>query len=359
MPEIQTPKAKIIMTDKQIQKSGNESVNVQANNIVFQSGLSYSDVKEIAIDVYEKNFYRLSGIAADTARERAELITEKFLTTLQDKNPDGFAIAQDPDFQYALFTVQKEYAKTGDKDIGELLVDLLVERTKEEKRSLRQIAMNEALVIVPKLTNEQLSALTIVFTLKNTIFKINNLEKLNNYIETRIAPFVQTITDDDTYYQHIVYTGCASISIGSISLERIFLTNYAGMFCKGFSAEELLSVNPDANVNAILTHCLHNGELIQIAGLNDSAINTLALNRNISADMLNKLLELQHKATMNDKEVRDYLEKSNPCMAALFKYWSSTPLENMTLTSVGIAIGHANMRRITGDSSDLSIWIKT
>jgi hypothetical protein len=29
----------------------------------------------------------------------------------------------------------------------------------------------------------------------------------------------------------------------------------------------------------------------------------------------------------------------------------------MTLTSVGIAIAHANLKRETGDNFDLSIWI--
>lgn len=35
-----------------------------------------------------------------------------------------------------------------------------------------------------------------------------------------------------------------------------------------------------------------------------------------------------------------------------------SPLQNMALTSVGIAVAAANLRRKTGISIDLGIWIK-
>ena len=38
------------MSDKQVQKSGDESVNIQAKSVSIQTGLTYSDLKEIALD---------------------------------------------------------------------------------------------------------------------------------------------------------------------------------------------------------------------------------------------------------------------------------------------------------------------
>src|SRR5690625_3839510 len=105
---------------KKTQKSGDKSTNIQAEEININQGLSYSEVKEVALDVFKSNFYELSGIAKETARERAETITEEFLQKLNDENPSGFKKADDPDFQHALFTVQKEYARTGDEQLGDL-----------------------------------------------------------------------------------------------------------------------------------------------------------------------------------------------------------------------------------------------
>ncbi len=73
----------------------------------------------------------------------------------------GLENAENPDFQRALFTVQKEYALTGDDELGDLLVDLLIDRTKQDNRSLLQIVLNESLSVVPKLTNDQLAALSV------------------------------------------------------------------------------------------------------------------------------------------------------------------------------------------------------
>ena len=46
-----------------------------------------------------------------------------------------------------------------------------------------------------------------------------------------------------------------------------------------------------------------------------------------------------------------------PYMSGVFETWSESAMKNLTLTSVGIAIGHANIKRLVGEFSNLSIWI--
>ena len=135
-----TPSAKTMLKD-QNQQVSDSGTAIQAGGSVtlINTGLSYSDVREVALDVFRANFFELSGIAKDTARARAEQVTEEFLSKLEKENPNGLGKANDPDFQYALFTVQREYARTGDKDLGDLLVDLLVDRSKQEQLSLIHI----------------------------------------------------------------------------------------------------------------------------------------------------------------------------------------------------------------------------
>jgi hypothetical protein len=60
---------------------------------------------------------------------------------------------------------------------------------------------------------------------------------------------------------------------------------------------------------------------------------------------------------MSDEEIKADLITRNEKMAKLFTVWDSTPMKHMTLTSVGIAIGHAFTRSKTGDSGNLAIWI--
>jgi hypothetical protein len=60
---------------------------------------------------------------------------------------------------------------------------------------------------------------------------------------------------------------------------------------------------------------------------------------------------------MNAPEVKDLLIKTNPCMEKVFETWNKSRFKNFEVSSVGIAISHANYRRRTGRTLDLSIWI--
>lgn len=60
---------------------------------------------------------------------------------------------------------------------------------------------------------------------------------------------------------------------------------------------------------------------------------------------------------MRPAEIRAELIAALPWMAQLFDLWDSTPIKNLTLTSVGIALAHANMKKRTGRDFDLSIWL--
>ena len=131
---------------------GGTAIQAGGNVTITKTGLTYAEVRDVALDVFRANFYELAGAARETAKARAEEITEDFLSKLQKEHPAGLEKSHDPDFQYALFTVQREYARNGDKDLGDLLVDLLVDRSKQEQRDILQIVLNESLSTAPKLT---------------------------------------------------------------------------------------------------------------------------------------------------------------------------------------------------------------
>ncbi len=342
---------------KKTQKSGDKSTNIQAEEININQGISYSEVKEVALDVFKNNFYELSGIAKETARERAEAITEEFLKKLSDENPSGFKKAEDPDFQHALFTVQKEYARNGDEQLGDLLVDLLVDRSKQEQRDILQIVLNESLNIAPKLTNEQLAALTVIFLFRYTInHGIGNIEKLGLFFDKHIKPFANSLVKGAPCYQHLQFTSCGSISIGSQSIEKIIGTNYQGLFMKGFEPDEVQKSNLELK-SGLFINCLNDNSKIQVKALNEHLFNNLIESKGFTAEQEKLLQELFNKNKMSDKEIREKCIQTRDYMSNVFDVWEDSHMKNFTLTSVGIAIGHANIKRLIGEFSDLSIWI--
>jgi hypothetical protein len=225
----------------QEQLVGTGSAAIQAGrDIQITTGLSYNDVREVALDIFRANFYELAGEAAETAKNRAEQITEKFLSQLQEENPDGFQKAVDPDFQYSLFTVQKEYARNGDKELGHLLVDLLVDRSKQEQRDILSIVLNESLATAPKLTESQLAVLAVIFMLKYTQnHGIGNHEMFGAYLDANVSPFAAKLPTTTASYQHLEFCGCGSVGVLAKTLEDILGTTYQGLFVKGFDRSEI------------------------------------------------------------------------------------------------------------------------
>ena len=157
------------MADRQEQRGGRQSTNYQAQTINIAHGSSLAEVRDIALEIFQANFFQLAGTAAQTAQSRAEELVGNFISELRDRNPAGAHHAADPDFQYSLIIAQREYARSGDRELGDLLVNLLVDRTASEKRTTQQISLNEAIGAVPKLTNGQLAAITVVFATLNLI----------------------------------------------------------------------------------------------------------------------------------------------------------------------------------------------
>jgi hypothetical protein len=349
-----------MLNSDQEQNVASGGVAVQAKgDITITTGLSYSDARTIALDVFNANFYKLADSAAKLAVERAEEITDKFLSKLQSEAPARLVEAQDPDFQYALLTVQKEYARTGDKDLGDLLVDLLVDRSKYEKREILQIVLNEALNTAPKLTESQMAVLALIFLFKYTQnYAVGNHDQLGVFLDRHASPFISKVVKNQACYQHLEFCGCGSISIAQIKLETVLGKTYQGLFLKGFDRSEIansdISMGLDRN---FFINCLNEPSKLQVNALNMDGLDQKIKEGSISPKDRDKITRLFETGKMSDEEIKEKCTLIRPYMSDLFESWSASSMQNLTLTSVGIAIGHANIKRYVGEFADLSIWI--
>ncbi len=351
------------MINDQLQKQegGDSSTNVQGKSVVIYQGISFADAKEIALDVYKSNFMQLSREAVQVARERAEEITDDFLSKLKKENEQAVASLKDPGMQSALFEAQKQYAKTGDKNLEGLLVDILVERASLSERNIRQIVLDESLGVASKLTTEQMDALTVNFLLvKTRNMSLNNLDLLGTYLDSHILPFLAELTDKSTCYEHLEYVGCGSvIHTGNLRpIEHFFRRSYPGLFAKGFDENRFnAEIGIPQDYEGLIIKCLHDSDKYQLNGIDRDTIQRECKKRNISEEITKKMLALYNSTTMSEAEIRDYLIKLKPEIARLFDLWKTSLLSKFSLTTVGIAIAQANFRRRTNLKLDLSIWI--
>lgn len=347
-----------MLNKDQKQELGEGATAIQAGRDVYV-GVTATEARNIALDVAKATFHELSGAARETASNRVEEITNKVIEKLEKEFPAGLQKAIDPDFQYALLTVQKEYARNADTDLGDLLVDLLVDRSKQDNRDILQIVLNESLATAPKLTNAQIECLTVIFTFRYTRNQsISTHEMLGQYFDNNIRPFVNNLIKNNAGYQHLEFTGCGSIQMGEITIEEILGRTYPGLFSKGFDSSEIAAKGISIGLDPrFFVTCLNDPTKVQVNALDKDALEIFFDRYATQANDRSKINELFESARMDQSEIREKCVRLRPYMKDVFNTWSNSPLKSFTLTSVGMAIGHANIKRLIGEFASLSIWV--
>jgi hypothetical protein len=120
-------------SQNQNQKAGDRSALIQAGRDIYV-GITASEGRQIALDVFKANALELAGLAKELFEARATAFIERYLEELQRRRPGAVRSFAQPDMQYAVFSAQREAAKSGDQELSELLTDILVDRAAEDSR---------------------------------------------------------------------------------------------------------------------------------------------------------------------------------------------------------------------------------
>jgi hypothetical protein len=346
----------------QRQEAGENSTNYQAKEMTIVQGISYLDAKEIALDVYQKNFIKLSEHATQVALTRAEEFVDDFLGKLQSKNPSLLEGMNQPSIQNSLYSAQKQYAVTGDKELKGLLLDLVVQRCEKEDRSIHQIVLDEAIELASKLTVEQMDVLTINFIISRAQSnQIVNVDTLLAHIDRDILPFISTLEIETSCYEHLTYLGAATVEYtGDVPQMYVgYAKKYNGVFSKGIKLEDFEAVfADDEKARKLMMPCLQYPNLYQVAVLNEKQLDDACTHHGITEEIKIKLSSLMNNSTMPPLEIKEWLLEKRPKINKLFDVWEKTRLHQMFLTTVGIALAQANFQRRTGVELPIDIWVK-
>ena len=294
--------------------------------------------------------------------ERAEELTDEFIAKFYVKIPELESKLQEPSVQSSMFNTQKEYAKSGDSELKEQLLNILIERINSEERSLKQIVLDEVLTILPKLTKEQINVMTLIFSAvyinHNTIV---NIPTFIEFIENRILVFYPNTPPSYSFYTHLQFTGCCTIlSEGSSykPLEQIFKVRYKALISKGFTEEELnQEFRDDKNRLApLLMKCFQNPIALQFNPLNDEVFNSKIDELDLG-EIGKKALNFQNKNLLNDQEIKEFMIKCNPRIEKLLTDWKEKDFKTIRPTSVGLAIAIMNYNRVTKENIAFETFI--
>ena len=225
--------------NKQTQKSGNNSQNYQSNGdlyidqanknitIINQYGITKENAKEELMQIFKDNMPKLREMAKEIVNNRVAELNDALINKIAEQEQKIaekiFSNLSEPDMQMSILEAQKSYAKSGNKDKLDILIDLLIKKGTEKQETTTQKILNIAISTVDKINITQIKILAFMciflcikrgysetfedylMNLQNQINIFNDIKSINKH-DLIFLEQIGCIRMMETVQQHDIYT---------------------------------------------------------------------------------------------------------------------------------------------------------
>ncbi|MFZ5685511.1 MAG: LPO_1073/Vpar_1526 family protein [Pseudomonadota bacterium] len=334
----------------QQQRGGVGSQNIQIGTLI--TGPNPEEVRAIAQRVFEENFSHLAAAAGEVAAARAAEVRDEIVTKLADAGPESAHSFDQVEKQIALLEAQKGYALSGDEELREHLVKLVIDISTQPERSKKSIILQEAIKVMPLLTSDQMRAVAAAFIVRFVHIAAPSLELLFGIWEKALSLNGRPLDVSAGDLRHLEYAGCGKITIGSITLSAVLKQEYPSLLGDGYSYDELQDWFGEVGVPKAFLRYVDSGRFRPVFH------NTGQVKGEFSEAQIEKLRQLinQRAGEISDSGIASLFTAHSASMHNLYSVWEKK-LEHFDLTSVGIAVGHAVVCAAWPDIAPVDIWL--
>lgn len=337
----------IAMQVKQEAKTGENSTIIQVNGD-FNQGLTGEDVRRISSEVMRRELGILASEARQLFEERVEQLTSRLIEAVSQKGHLLFRRFNEPAIQLALHAVYCEYGKSGDETLGEGLVELLLERLEAKEGDREQLSLDEALVLLPKLTKRQVDFLAFFcFTQAHKNLTPDDLMVKVIDIMAGVIPSVSELDYRDISY--LLSVGCLhpvprfkrTIHIGE-ELAYSYNRLYPNGISAGILEQYTGSFSPE-QVKAMFRFDETDGLYYFVKGSYQELVDAALVPRHVTESK--QIKDLYHRFTKQREDAERYYIQRNPLWKDIFEMWNRCSLTQYDLSLPARCIaGHALMR---------------
>ena len=326
-------------------------------------GLTVTDVNEIAKSVFIENFPKLQEVAKIEAEKNRDLFIKELDYKIQEKlNEDEINRFNKPDIQFALKDAIISASRKDSKESRTILSNLIVDRVKNDGIEFKEIVYNEAINTISRLTKNHLDILAFTFITRYArLTNVLDLESLEQMLRRDICPFMN-FNSSSAQFQHLEYSDCANIGLGSTTLESAFRNNHSNLFLKGEISSVDKSVydkwNLETNLKSLFLRPSDDGEVYYF--IHNTASDFKMERDKLINEGIPNFTDLSSVLLTKVKGVNEIAEEIKSKFdfgERLLKQYNETKVSSLTLTSVGIVIGASHLETKTGEKLDIDIWI--
>ena len=353
------------MENKQVQKAGDNSQQLQANNMIVNIGADEKRVREICQEMTLQLKNKYTEEALKVAESRVLEFEDKLITKMNEID-GALEIFTDPSFQLLLVEAQKTAASTERPADYDLLSELLVHRFQNGTNRNTRAGITQAVKIVDEISDEALLGLT-VFHAVTCIEPVTGvieegLDILNDLFGKLIYA---TLPNGNKWLDHLDILSTIRV-INFVRLPKMedhYSEQFAGYMDVGikkysqefYRAIELLNSNNLPNI--LIEHEL-NTDYVRLCVLNKNEIDPTKLTHLSSNNTVISLTDIQKNAIRSiydlykqdaairqenvNKFMKEWNKRTN--LKILREWWNNIEYL-MQLTSVGKVLAHANAQR--------------
>lgn len=150
--------------NKQMQKAGNNSQQVQIDNATINVGITEKRAREIFQEMNEITRKNYTQDAFELAMKKISMFEELLMHKVEQV--DGMLEAfRDPSFQLLLVEAQKRAAASDRESDFEMLTELLAHRVKQKDDRKIKASISKAVEIVDQIDDDALCGLTVSYAI--------------------------------------------------------------------------------------------------------------------------------------------------------------------------------------------------
>ncbi len=356
----------LLKTNKQELADIQNSVVHQAyGDIIINHGISVQDAKDICRGVIKEELAIYTQQATGIAQQRLHEITEKAIDRILVFNQSLLQRFTEPAIQMALYETVKSHIRVGNEELEEHLIDLLIERLNVQERTIKQSVIDEARIIIPKLSSSAVALLTIiVFSQLVFPYTISKYEEFLKKLSPVISKLKNISAFDTEYLKQVgCGTGSQVITVNS-TLEKALIASCELQMREPLSLDDLEKIlqkysngehDKTKQISSLFDMINHNHFLFKVPhqqGLNELVYNT------IDKPTMTALIEDYKTSTrpFSDDEVRNYFINLNSDWKYIFKLFTERYVASLQLTPVGIYIGARQLSRICGEDIPITMF---
>lgn len=189
----------ISLDNKLIEQKASTVNNVAVQNNIVQ-GVTYTDVREIAVDVFKQNFPHLKSYAEQVANERILKFLNEFIPLIPENLYYKFT---EPDIQYTWNNIAQIAALRNNDELNNVLGQLLIEKLQSDN-DYDSLIISQTIRLLQNTSSEELKILTLYHLVKDKIISSTAPEILSyllNFDTTRCYEYASNLISNGIAYR--------------------------------------------------------------------------------------------------------------------------------------------------------------